>query len=170
MPRPQSKVELRQQSQAQYQKLLAFVDGLSPELQQTDFPAGTLNRNIRDILAHLHHWHLMMLGWYETGMAGQKPAMPDPGYTWKDTPALNREIWARYHERPLPEIRTLFEQTHGQTHALIEAHSEAELFTKKHYPWTGSTSLAAYLISATASHYDWALKLMRKMHRQGWGT
>ena len=39
---------------------------------------------------------------------------------------------------------------------------DEELFTKKKYHWTGSTSLGSYLVSATSSHYDWALKLIRK--------
>ena len=33
---------------------------------------------------------------------------------------------------------------------------------KKKYKWTGSTSLGAYLVSATSSHYDWAYKLIKK--------
>ena len=37
-----------------------------------------------------------------------------------------------------------------------------ELFEKKRYKWTGSTSLGAYLVSATSSHYDWAFKLIKK--------
>lgn len=60
------------------------------------------------------------------------------------------------------DIRQKFEQTHQQVHALMEQHTEAELFEKKRYAWTGSTSLGAYLISATSSHYDWAWKLIRK--------
>ncbi|HOP45228.1 MAG TPA: ClbS/DfsB family four-helix bundle protein, partial [Flavobacteriales bacterium] len=40
-----------------------------------------------------------------------------------------------------------------------------ELFEKKRYRWTGSTSLGAYLVSATSSHYDWALKLIQKVLR-----
>jgi hypothetical protein len=56
----------------------------------------------------------------------------------------------------------LFERSHGEVMALIEAHTDAELFTRKRYAWTGSTSLGAYLVSCTSSHYDWALKLIRK--------
>jgi hypothetical protein len=49
--------------------------------------------------------------------------------------------------------------------ALITAHTDAELFTKKHYNWTGTTSLGAYFISATSSHYDWAMKKLRQAKR-----
>ena len=55
--------------------------------QHQEFPEGTMNRNIRDVLAHLHHWHLLMLEWYRLGMTGEKPAMPATGYSWKMTPA-----------------------------------------------------------------------------------
>jgi hypothetical protein len=45
---------------------------------------------------------------------------------------------------------------------LICQHSDQELFEKKKYAWTGTTSLGAYLISATSSHYDWATKLIKR--------
>ncbi len=45
---------------------------------------------------------------------------------------------------------------------LIEKHSDVELFEKKRYKWTGTTSLGAYLISSTSSHYDWAIKLIKR--------
>lgn len=162
MPRPKTKTELLDQSQANYDRLLAQVDAFSPEEQTAEFPAGTMNRNIRDVLAHLHHWHLMFLKWYQVGMRGEKPEMPAPGYTWKTTPELNRKIWEKYREAPLPGIRKKLDQSHRKVQRLMEGHSNAELFEKKYYPWTGSTSLGAYLISATSSHYDWAYKLIKK--------
>jgi hypothetical protein len=45
---------------------------------------------------------------------------------------------------------------------IIEKHSDHELFTKKLYKWTGSTSLGSYLVSNTSSHYTWAYDLIRK--------
>ncbi|MGO3678157.1 MAG: ClbS/DfsB family four-helix bundle protein, partial [Microbacteriaceae bacterium] len=29
------------------------------------------------------------------------------------------------------------------------------------FPWTGTTSLGSYCVSATSSHYDWAIKKIR---------
>jgi hypothetical protein len=49
--------------------------------------------------------------------------------------------------------------------ALIEKHTDDELFTKKKYPWTGTTSLGAFLISATSSHYDWGLKTIKPLRK-----
>ncbi|WKN41375.1 ClbS/DfsB family four-helix bundle protein [Tunicatimonas pelagia] len=162
MPRPKTKPELQKQSQENFKKLNDYVAAFSSEEQQAEFPGGTMNRNIRDVLAHLHHWHLMFLDWYEVGTKGEKPAIPAPGYTWKTTPELNRKIWEKYRKMVLSEVQQKLKQSHAKVEKVIEQHSGKELFEKKRYKWTGSTSLGAYLISATASHYDWAYKLIKK--------
>ncbi|WP_077550546.1 ClbS/DfsB family four-helix bundle protein [Rodentibacter genomosp. 2] len=36
------------------------------------------------------------------------------------------------------------------------------LFTKKYYSWTESTSLGSHIISFTSSHYEWALRIIKK--------
>ncbi len=149
-------------SQKNYEKLLKFIDDLPANQQEASFPEGYLNRNIRDVLAHLHHWHLMFEDWYKVGMSGEKPDIPAKGYTWKTTPDLNREIQKRYSTVPLEEVRKNLATSHRRMVELIAKHSEEELFEKKRYKWTGTTSLGAYLISATSSHYDWAYKLIRK--------
>lgn len=165
MGKPQSKVELLSQSRDNYLKLQSFINALSTEEQERAFPEGTLNRNIRDVLAHLHAWHLMMNDWYTVGMTGEKPEIPAKGYTWKTTPDLNTEIQKRYTDTLLDEIKQKLELSHQTMLALIETHSDEELFEKKRYKWTGSTSLGAYFISATSSHYDWALKLIKRCRK-----
>lgn len=162
MPRPKTKTELLHLSEQNYLRLLDFIDSFSEEEQNAAFPAGTMNRNIRDVLAHLHQWHLMLMEWYEVGMKGEKPDMPAKGYTWKMTPALNRKIWEDYHQTPLSEVRQLFEKSYQDVRRIILRHSNEELFEKKRYKWTGSTSMGSYLVSSTSSHYDWAYKLIKK--------
>ena len=162
MPRPRSKSELLELSKINYDKLMELINSFSPEQQQGEFPPGTMNRNIRDLLAHLHEWHLMFLQWHDTGMTGEKPDIPARGYTWKTVPDLNRVIWEKYRDTPLAVIRKRFAESHRKVRNLIDQYSDEELFEKKRYKWTGSTSLGAYMISATSSHYDWASKLIRK--------
>ncbi len=162
MPRPKSKSDLLQLSAANYERLMNMIDAMPRSQQHAEFRPGTMNRNVRDVLAHLHHWHTLMLGWYDVGMAGNKPTMPAEGYTWKTLPALNRWIWEHYRKTPLSRTRQMLAGSFDEVQALIHRHSDAELFTKKHYAWTGSTSLGAYLISATSSHYDWAIKLIKR--------
>ena len=162
MARPKTKAELLRASYNQFVKLLEFVNSFSEEEKQRDFPEGTLNRNIRDVLAHLYHWHVMMLTWYQVGMNGDKPEMPAKGYTWRTVPDLNKFIQKKYSTESLTKVLDDLQQSHKQVLTLITQHSDEELFEKKRYSWTGSTSLGAYLISATSSHYEWAYKLIRK--------
>lgn len=165
MPRPKSKDELIEQSHKEFQKLNEFIDSFSEEEKSKDFPTGTLNRNIRDVVAHLHHWHLMLLDWYKVGMTGEKPDMPAKGYKWKDLPELNKEIQKMYCTVELSKARTLMGDSFEAIQKLIQKHSNEELFEKKRYGWTGTTSMGAYLVSAVSSHYDWAYKLIKRVKK-----
>ncbi|MEQ9412234.1 MAG: ClbS/DfsB family four-helix bundle protein [Cyclobacteriaceae bacterium] len=162
MPRPQTKTDLVKLSKLNFKRLNDLVDSYSLEEQQVEFPKGTMNRNIRDVLAHLHQWHTMMMEWYEIGMKGEKPEIPAKGYTWKTLPDLNRVIWKKYNHVDLKKIIKWLNESFNQVQKLIAQHTDKELFEKKRYKWTGSTSLGAYFISATSSHYDWAFKLIRR--------
>ena len=162
MPRPKTKDELLKLSKQNYEKLNDFIDKYTWEEQLAEFNPGTMNRNICDVLAHLHHWHLMMLDWYTVGMKGEKPDIPAKGYTWRTVPELNKWIWEKYKKADLGEVREILQNSFEKVQNVIEKHNEDELFEKKRYKWTGTTSLGAYLISATSSHYDWALKLIKK--------
>lgn len=166
MPRPKTKEELLFLSQNNFARLNALVDGFSSKERALEFPDGTLNRNVRDVLAHLHHWHEMMLEWYEVGMAGDKPEMPAKGYTWRTVPLLNRKIREMYADAPLEEVRRELKRSFSKLQKVIMHHNQQELFERRYYPWTGSTSLGSYLISATSSHYDWAYKLIRRVKKK----
>ncbi len=165
MPRPKTKKELLALSQGNYRKLVDFVESFNKMERNKEFPKGYLNRNSTDVLAHLHHWHLMVLDWYTVGMAGKKPDMPAKGYTWKNVPDLNRNIWAKYKDFSYVDVKKLLDASYADIQKLIERHSDQELFEKKKYKWTGSTSLGAYLVSVTSSHYDWAYKLIKKSQK-----
>ena len=160
MSRPKNKKELLELSNSNFKRLNELIEA-QPD-QNIFFPEGTMNRNIRDILTHLHHWHLMMTVWYTTGMKGQKPIMPAPGYTWQQIPALNKTIWEQYQTTTLLQAKRMIKDSFKDLQNIIQKHSDEELFQKKRYFWTGTTSLAAYLISATSSHYDWGYKVIKK--------
>lgn len=160
MTRPPIKFQLLKQSQDNFQKLNTLVDSIHDP--DREFAVGSMNRNVRDVLAHIHHWHLMMLDWYEKGMQGVKPEIPAKGYPWKSTLHLNHKIWEDYNITELDDLREKLINSHIELTYITQKHSEAELFEKKKYKWTGSTSLGAYLIGATSSHYDWAIKLIKK--------
>lgn len=160
MPRPTNKTELLNLGQKNYDDLNSFIDKL--EDVNKEFSKGTMNRNVRDVLAHLHHWHLMVIEWYTIGMRGEKPEIPGKEYTWKTLPELNKKIWEDHKSKDVKTVRKLFVQSYNEIRKLIEKHTNDELFEKKRYKWTGTTSMGAYFVSVTSSHYDWALKLIKK--------
>lgn len=162
MARPKNKAELSKLNQQNFKRLLNYIDDLPEELLHAEFPKGVLNRNIRDVLAHLYHWQVMFLDWYRIGMSGEKPIIPAEGYTWKMTPELNMMIRDKYSKVELSVIRRKLTDTHKEICELIREHTNEELFEKKRYKWTGSTHLGSYMIGATSSHYDWAYKLIQK--------
>lgn len=90
-----------------------------------------MNRRIRYVLCHLHHWHLLMLDWYREGMNGNKPSMPAEGYTWKTTPTLNLWLFESYQNTSLEESKYLVKKGFYNLQKLIVSHSNEELFTKK---------------------------------------
>jgi len=162
MPRPKTKIELLELSQNNFKKLNDLVNSFDIIEIEKEFPKETLNRNIRDVLAHLHHWHLLFLEWHKTGMKGKKPDMPAKGYTWKTLPDLNKKIRNDNQNMPLNKAEKILNDSYIQVRKIIKQYSNEQLFEKKRYKWTGSTSLGVYLISNTSSHYDWAIKLIKK--------
>ena len=124
---------------------------------------GIQDKNPRDLLMHLHDWHKMVLDWYRANVAGEETTFLPEGYSWKTTPELNKKFWNEYQDISLAEAKKLIKKSHAEVMDIVNKHSNDELFTKGEYKWTGTTSLGAYLISATSSHYDWATKLLKKM-------
>ena len=56
----------------------------------------------------------------------------------------------------------MFASVHDRLFELIDGTTDEELFTKKYYGFTGSSDLATYLNSASASHYRSARRHIQK--------
>ena len=76
---------------------------------------------------------------------------------------MNVEFWKKHQNTPLKEAKAKLKESHKEVMALIEQFSNDELFAKGALAWTGTSPLGSYCVSATASHYDWAMKKI-KMH------
>ena len=166
MPRPKNKKELLTIAKGNFDTLIALIDSYPPEERQKQFTPDKLYKSIRDVVAHLHHWNTLMIDWYKVGMKGDKPHIPAEGYTWKTLPDYNKTVWDSYLDQSLDDVLQLFHTSFIKVYKLIESHTDKELFEKKKYHWTGSTSMGAYLISCTSSHYDWAIKRIKKSMKE----
>ena len=165
MARPTTKEELLIQGKEKFQKLFELIDSLSKEEQVGLFPFEGRDKQIRDCLVHLHEWHLLFINWVNSNQKGkQVPFLPEP-FNWKTYPEMNQQIWEKHQKTTLDDAKKLIRTSHNECLKLIDGFSNEELFTKKYYNWTGTTSLGSYAVSATSSHYEWALKLIRKYKR-----
>jgi hypothetical protein len=159
---PASKAALLNGSDAEFSKLLAYVDGLTPEQREAEFSGLGRDRNVRDVLAHLHAWHVLLLGWNEDAAIGLTPELPAPGYSWSDLDALNSGLREGFAPIPLDEIRGLLEASHAEVGEFIAAQSDDELFTEGALAWTGSSTLAELIDECTGVHYRWADATIRR--------
>jgi len=162
MPRATTKAELLSAANTQMEKLWMLIDSVSEEEQIAAFLFEDRDKNIRDILVHLYEWHGLLLEWVRANQNGeQKPFLPEP-YNWKTYPQMNVVFWERHQNTPYDESIKMLRDSHAAAMDLIDAFSDDELFVKKHFSWMGSTSLGSYCVSATSSHYDWAMKKMKQ--------
>ena len=163
MARPTTKADLLEAGAQQFAKLWTLIDSMTPAEQNAAFAFEDRDKNLRDVLIHLYEWHQMVKRWHREGtLEGGLPAVPGEGYTWLTLPALNAEIWKMYQHVPLDDAKQMLRDSHSMVVALIEPHTNEELFAKGVYKWTKSSTLGAYFVSGTSSHYDWAMKKLKK--------
>jgi len=163
MSRPTTKSDLLEAANKQFEKLWDLVDSMSEEKQNAAFQFEDRDKNLRDVLIHLHEWHKMVEKWHRIGTLERGiPNVPGEGYTWKTLPDLNLEIWKRYQNTDLRSSKSMLKESHAMIVSLIETHTNDELFLKSVYKWTKSSTLGAYFVGCTSSHYDWAMNKIKK--------
>jgi len=174
MPRAATKQDLIEAANAQFDKLWTIIDSMTEEEQTMPlrYDEGFLlkqkeahwkrDKNLRDVLTHLYEWHQLLLNWIRSNMSGDaKPFIPEP-FNWKTYQQMNVGFFEKHQSTPFEKSKTMLKESHAEVMALIETFSNDELFSKNVYPWTGTSTLGTYCVSATASHYDWAMKKLKQ--------
>lgn len=171
MPRAQTKTELLTAADEQWNKLWAMIDSMTETEQTAEFSFDTTcykeahwnrDKNLRDVLVHLYEWHQLLLGWVESNKNGKnKPFLPPP-YTWKTYGDMNVEFWKKHQSTSYADAKAMLKESHEKVLSLIDQFSDKELFDKKHFSWTGTTNLGSYCVSVAPSHYDWAIKKIKR--------
>jgi hypothetical protein len=163
MPKPKTKQALYQAIEVERTKL----DDAFENLTKVDMvqPGACEDWSVKDILAHLVDWEQRGLGWYRAGLRGEVPKLPDENFNWRQTPALNHEIYLKYKDLGLDQILEMYQESFKETMAAVDAMTEDELFTPKAYAWTGTHTLGTFVNANTAAHYRWASKLIRRFAR-----
>ena len=166
MARPTTKEQLKQSGEDGFKKLFALINSMSEDEQKKSFSFEDRDKNVRDVLVHLYEWHQLLLNWINSNKSGKNASfLPEP-YNWKTYPQMNIVFWEKHQKTSLEKAITLLEKSHSDAIKLIETFSNEELFTKKYFSWTGTTNLGSYCVSATSSHYDWAMKKIKKHQKE----
>jgi hypothetical protein len=85
--------------------------------------------------------------------------LPHP-YNWRTYGEMNIGFWEK-QSMPYKKSKEMITDSHKKVMSLIEKFTDVELFEKKHFKWTETSSLGQYCISATTSHYYWAMKKLK---------
>ncbi len=171
MARPTTKEDLVNSANKNFEKLWQVIDSMSENALNTEFDFSNdlkkkeahwkRDKNLRDVLIHLYEWHQLLLRWVNANVAGNKsPFIPEP-YNWKTYGDMNVEFCKKHQDTQLKDAKEKLKISHEAVVALVKTFSTEELFTKKLFNWTGTTSLGSYCVSAMPSHYDWATKKLR---------
>jgi len=171
MGRPATKNELIEAANSNFEKLWEVIGSLSEKELNKEFDFSNdlkkkeahwkRDKNLRDVLIHLYEWHQLLLQWVKSNLSGtKKNFLPEP-YNWKTYGEMNVELWKKHQVTQLKSAKKMLKTSHNNVLKLIETFSDEELFTKKKFDWTGTTTLGSYCVSATSSHYEWAIKKIR---------
>ena len=171
MARPQTKEDLMIAAKENFEKLNTLISKMSDKELTTPFDFSKdekkkeahwkRDKNLRDVLIHLYEWHQLILNWVESNQKGEeKPFIPQP-YNWRTYGDMNVEFWKKHQNTSLKDATKALQKSHKDVLKLVENFTNEELFSKKVYKWVGGSTLGSYFVSATSSHYDWAMKKLK---------
>jgi hypothetical protein len=171
MARPTTKEDMMEAANSNFDILWKVIDSMTEESLKTEFDFMNdskkkeahwkRDKNLRDVLIHLHEWHQLLLKWIESNTSGNKSNfLPDP-YTWKTYGDMNVEFWRKHQKTKLEDSKKMLKKSHKAVVDLAGNFTNEELFGKKHFDWTGGTTLGSYCVSTLSSHYDWAIKKIK---------
>lgn len=171
MPRPETKNDLMIVAKESYEKLNLLISKMTSEELNTPFDFSKdkkkkeahwrRDKNLRDILIHLYEWHKLILNWVCSNQKGEaKSFIPEP-YNWRTYGDMNVEFWKKHQNTSLEEATNALQKSHKDVLKLAENFTNEELFSKKVYKWVGGSTLGSYFVSATSSHYNWAIKKIK---------
>ena len=171
MARAKTKEELLNGANEQYEKLIGLINSLGLSEQEALFTFDVekekeahwkRDKNIRDVLIHLYEWHQLLLNWVSVNLKGEVKQFLLEGYSWKTYGNMNVEFWKKHQNTSYKDSKLLLENSHNDVVKLINEFSNDELFLKDAFNWVGGSTLGQYCISVTSSHYDWAMKKIKK--------
>ena len=148
--------DLLARGDSEFAALLDLIDRLPAERLDEEFAGPARDRNVRDVVAHLHAWHILLERWYSDGMAGGSPSIPAAGYTWRELADLNEALRQQWQDTSLAELLPLLRASHEALQAMVALHDDRELDDPAAFSWTRGAALGEFALECGGNHYAWA--------------
>lgn len=175
MARAENKVELENNSNTNFIKLMDLLDSLTQKQIEKTLPFDdstgkeahwSRDKNVKDVLIHLYEWHQLLINWVIKNQSGQETQFLKEGYNWRTYGDMNQEFVMEHDTTSFKEAHILLTTSHKEVMRLLDEFNDEQLFSKDIYPWVGGSTLGSYFVSATASHYEWAYKKLNKFKKE----
>ncbi|MFV0424568.1 MAG: ClbS/DfsB family four-helix bundle protein [Bacilli bacterium] len=176
MARATTKADLIKNALTNYDKLNELIKTMSENELNEPFDFSNDERkceahwnrdkNLRDVYIHLYEWHQLVLNWVQNNLKGNKVSFLPSPYNWKTYGDMNVEFWKKHQQTDLDKAKQIFIKSHNDILELVEKFTSEELFTKDSFDWVGGSTLGSYFVSATSSHYEWAIKKLKAHKRR----
>lgn len=169
MPTPQTKQELIQAIGESYAELMEVINQCDASVLEADFlPSASKAKcstfsqgsNMRDLLVHAYEWQRLQVEFVANIRKGTpRDFIPEP-YR-KNYKEMDQVNWEKHQSTPFAKAKKLLEDSHKEVFELVDTFTDEELFGKKVFKVTYTTTMAAYFLSVTVSPYTQMTKKLK---------
>lgn len=123
----------------------------------TTFSQG---ENVRDLLTHIYEWQRLQVSFVDNIRKGTPRDFIQEPYrkNYKEMDEVNR---LKHQKTSLDQAIIMLEKSHAEIISLIDTFTDEELFGKKVFRVTYTTTMAAYFVSVAVSPYSQSLKRIK---------
>jgi hypothetical protein len=164
MKKPTTKQELLDSSKKGFELLMATIENLPASERVKEWKTKERDKNLNDVIYHLHAWHKLLLHWLSILKEGGKPAIPKEGYTWDDIDVLNHELWLDAQKHTLMDTLELFKITYQACAKEVQSLTEDQIF--KSFSPSFNHPIIGLLDGCMAEHYAWAMEILKERYTQ----
>jgi hypothetical protein len=165
MPIPKTRAQLLAAMEPAFEKLNAELDRLTA---RTAKEICVDDWSVVDLLTVRTWWANAVVSWIEAGQRGETPAIPAPGFGWRQTPALNASVVAKAPKRrSWVRVRAELEASYDAVLGALEGLSDDELESTGVFEWAERWPVLRWVSIGTTTGYVSARKYVRALLRKG---
>ena len=159
---PDSKQELIKAITDNFQKLLAELSNIPPDLtnkKELEGHAKNTLMSVKDSVAYLLGWGQLVLKWNDLISKGISPEFPETDYKWNELGLLAQKFYKDYEKDSYKTLLSKFENTVEEILKLIESKTNKELYG---IPWYNQYTLGRMIQLNSSSPYKNTKDRIRK--------